>query len=127
MPTVPRTSEKPQPDIGTIVLSSVGHRFCFAYQEESDPIPYHFRICALQHGQSGIGLEDSVPSWRKVKPVVGVYNWTWTSTMEKSTPVNGGGGYSESVGVSTEAAKVAPNEDLAKRLWKWTEVELKDY
>ncbi|KAL0572335.1 hypothetical protein V5O48_009625 [Marasmius crinis-equi] len=90
---------------------------------------------SVHPGTVGAGLADGVApvtkilyllvsKWREVKPVVG-YSQMWASTTEKGNLVNGG--YYEPVGVLTEAAKVASDEELAKRLWEWTGVELKDY
>ncbi|KAL0572333.1 hypothetical protein V5O48_009623, partial [Marasmius crinis-equi] len=91
---------------------------------------------AVHPGTVGTGLADGlttvskilyllVSKWREVKPVVGAYTQTWAATTEKGNLVSGG--YYEPVGVLTEAAKVASDEELAKRLWEWTEIELKDY
>ncbi|KAL0578230.1 hypothetical protein V5O48_003767 [Marasmius crinis-equi] len=91
---------------------------------------------SLHPGVVGTGLADSVTTvtkvvyfftaaWREVKPVVGAYNQTWASTTEKSNLVNGR--YYEPVGALTKVAKEASNEELAKRLWEWTENELKEF
>jgi retinol dehydrogenase-12 len=55
----------------------------------------------------------------------GVRNPLWGATAPKNEIVNGE--YYEPVGVPGNHVKLSKDKDLARRLWEWTEEELKDY
>ncbi|KAK1219032.1 short-chain alcohol dehydrogenase [Marasmius sp. AFHP31] len=64
-------------------------------------------------------------SWRQVTPEEGAYNQVWASTVDRTIIKNGA--YYDPVGVLSTPGKDAQDEGLAKKLWEWTEEELKKY
>ncbi|KAJ8074421.1 hypothetical protein PM082_015322 [Marasmius tenuissimus] len=64
-------------------------------------------------------------AWREITPEQGSYNQIWAATSERGKLVNGR--YYEPVGVLTKPAKEALDDELAKKLWEWTEEELKGW
>lgn len=62
-----------------------------------------------------------------LKPEQGAYNQVWAATAPREKIQ--GGSYYEPVGKMADGklTKLAKSEALARRLWEWTEEELKDY
>lgn len=62
-----------------------------------------------------------------LKPEEGAYNQVWAATTPREKVQ--GGSYYEPVGKMADGtlSNVAKSEALARRLWEWTEEELKDY
>lgn len=60
-------------------------------------------------------------------PEQGAYNQVWAATVAREKIR--GGSYYEPVGKMADGklSKLAKSEDLARRLWEWTEEELKEY
>lgn len=52
---------------------------------------------------------------------VGIKNHLWAATSSEVVS----GKYYEPVGVPNKESKVAKDEDLSRRIWEWTENELK--
>lgn len=64
---------------------------------------------------------------RLLKPEEGALNQVWAATADRDKIENGS--YYEPVGKLSQESlgKTAKDDALAKRLWEWTEEELKDY
>lgn len=69
-----------------------------------------------------IRLFSPIASFLSVAPVEGAKNHLWTATSPKIVS----GKYYEPVGVPDKEGKKARDEELRKKLWTWTESELKD-
>lgn len=90
---------------------------------------------AVHPGVVGTGLVSNLAFMHKAlvyvtnlgrlkTPEEGAYNQVWAATAPKEDVVNGG--YYEPVGVRKTPMREGSNKELAKRLWGWTEEELKD-
>jgi hypothetical protein len=73
------------------------------------------------------GLIHIVNFGNLLKPEEGAYNQVWAATTPREKLENGM--YYEPVGklAQTKLDKTARDDDLAKRLWEWTEEALKGY
>lgn len=66
-------------------------------------------------------LISPIASFLSVAPGEGAKNHLWTATSPKVVS----GKYYEPVGVPDKEGKIAKDEELRKKLWTWTESELK--
>ncbi|KAJ8081768.1 short-chain alcohol dehydrogenase [Marasmius tenuissimus] len=64
-------------------------------------------------------------SWRLLTPEKGAHNSVWASTADRTSFKNGA--HYDPVGVLSKPGKDARDEGLGKKLWEWTEEELKKY
>lgn len=62
---------------------------------------------------------------RLMTPEEGCYNQVWAATTSKDKLVNGA--YYEPVGVKKRPLGKSWDKELAKKLWEWTQQELKDF
>lgn len=58
-------------------------------------------------------------------PATGAWNQLWAATADKNKITNGG--YYEPVAILGNHDKLSNNEELAGKLWDWTEKELGGY
>ncbi|KAG7086713.1 hypothetical protein E1B28_002649 [Marasmius oreades] len=83
----------------------------------------------------GIVARSGTQGYHSVLETSVYYHWphgencagtgVWVATWERGNLVNGG--YHEPVRVPTKPTKEALGEELAKRLWEWTESKLKGW
>lgn len=69
-----------------------------------------------------IRLMAPIAGFMSVSPVEGAKNHLWTATSSNIVS----GKYYEPVGVPDKEGEIARDDELRKKLWTWTESELKD-
>jgi hypothetical protein len=70
-----------------------------------------------------IGISAKFSQGGALKPAQGAYNTLWCATVQKAELKNGQ--YYEPVGVLGKKTQYAKDEEASRKLWEWTEEELR--